>query len=489
MKNLQISIWLLIFFQSVALSQDVTISLNTTQLGINEVLQITATVHNDRIKEYSNFPEIDGFRKSGTSSSSSTNIVNGRMSMQQSIIQNYTPLKQGTFELKPFSMTVNGKQVSLKGAKITVGAPVQQQYYDPFADFFAMDPFGRSSNRPQEFIDVKEDAFFAITTSKQEVYVGEGFTMTIAFYVAIQNKAKMEFYNISEQLNTILKKVKPTQCWEENFGIERIDPEYITINGVQYRQYKIYQAAYFPLNTQSIEIPSVGLEMIKYKIAKNPSFFGQNAQEDRKTFYSQAIRIKVKELPAHPLRDIVAVGNYRLKDKISDTIATTGKSLSYRFDIQGEGNISAIREPQTFSKEAFIFYPPNTAQSINRANNTVYGNKTFQYFIEPQEPGDYNLADYIYWIYFNPLQHRYDTLRPSVSRLRISGESKKDDAIASNDLGGFQHNKQPENNQLRFFGGIPYQIWLFNAGMLALLSGSFFLMGIWKRKNKENQAA
>ncbi|MCS7004701.1 MAG: BatD family protein [Cytophagales bacterium] len=484
MKKLICVLWVLFLFQSFAFSQDVTISLNTTQIGLNETLQLIVTVHNDKIKEYSNFPEIDGFRRGGISSSSSTNIINGKITSQQSVIQNYTPTKQGTFEIKPFTMTVNGKQVSMKATKITVGPPVQQQYYDPFADFFSFDPFfGGRSTRPQEFIDVKEDAFFAVTSSKSEVYVGEGFTLTIAFYVAVHNKAKMEFFNISEQLNNILKKVKPAQCWEENFGIEKIEPEYVLINNVQYRQYKIYQATYYPLNAQAIEIPSVELEMIKYKVAKNPSFFGQNLMEDRKTFYSQPVRIKVKELPPHPLRDLVAVGNYRLKDKISDTIAFTGKSISYKFDIQGEGNISAIREPQTFSNEAFVFYSPNTTININRSNGIVYGNKSFQYFIEPQEPGTYDLADYLMWIYFNPQQHRYDTLRPSIRTLQIRGESKRNEAIASYDIGLFS-SKIPTDNRLRSRFGSSYGIWLFNAGVGILLGTTILLF--WRRKKESD---
>ena len=60
------------------------------------------------------------------------------------------------------------------------------------------------------------------------------------------------------------------------------------INGRDYTQYKVYQATFFPLNTEPINFPSVGLEMIKYKVAKNPSFFGQNRKEDFKKFYTKS---------------------------------------------------------------------------------------------------------------------------------------------------------------------------------------------------------
>ena len=79
------------------------------------------------------------------------------------------------------------KSVSSPGQTIKVGPPVQvsRRRQDPFNNFFNRDPFddffGR--NEPSEFVDIKEDAFLALTTSKDEVYVGEGFTATLSFYV------------------------------------------------------------------------------------------------------------------------------------------------------------------------------------------------------------------------------------------------------------------------------------------------------------------
>jgi hypothetical protein len=147
------------------------------------------------------------------------------------------------------------------------------------------------------------------------VYVGEGFTTTLSFLVADNNRAPMQFYELGKQLADILKKIKPSNCWEENFNIENIEGEPIEINGKGYTRYRVYQAAFYPLNNKPIVFPSVPLEMIKFKVAKNPSFFGQNRQEDFKTFYSKPRTVRVKDLPPHPLRDAVAVGDYRLEEK------------------------------------------------------------------------------------------------------------------------------------------------------------------------------
>ena len=116
------------------------------------------------------------------------------------------------------------------------------------------------------------------------MYVGEGFNATLSFFVSQDNRAPLQFYELGRQLAEILKKIKPTNCWEENFNIENIDGESVRINGRDYTQYKVYQATFFPLNTEPINFPSVGLEMIKYKVAKNPSFFGQNKKKILRNF-------------------------------------------------------------------------------------------------------------------------------------------------------------------------------------------------------------
>ncbi|GAB4334384.1 MAG: BatD family protein [Flammeovirgaceae bacterium] len=475
-RNLHIFIFvvaILLSESSLVFAQEVSIELGRTEIGLNEVFQISATVQNDRLKEYTEFPEIQGFKKGRPSSSSSTNIINGKVSSAESITMNYIPTQQGTFVLKPFSMTINGKQVKSNGATIKVGAAVQRKVFDPFADFWG-------GEKQQEFVEIKDDAFFAVSNSKKEVYVGEGFTTDISFYVSLNNKATMDFYKIGEQLAEILKKIKPTNCWEENFGIESINPEYITINKNQYRQYKIYEAAYFPLNSQKIEMPSVALEMIKYKVAKTPTFFGRNKQEDFKKFFSSPKTVIVKELPDHPLKGEVSVGNFKLVEKINSTQLQTGKSVSYSFKIQGEGNISAIREPKIQKSDKFLFYPPSTVQNITRANSMVYGSKEFNFYIEPQEPGVYQLKDFIYWVYFNTEKEEYDTLKPEIS-LTVIGESKRNSTIAANDLGGFYTVIDNESNDLKDTLQ-PSWIKILTNGFIFIFLVGTALIVFWKKK-------
>ena len=439
------SLLILILPISLYAQEQIEIELGPDEIAFNEMFTITVSVKNGRLKSYDNFPDITGLIKRGTSSSSSTNIVNGQISSSQSITQNYIPERKGTVKINAFSMKINDKEIKNKGKSVKIG-PAKERARDPFRDPFD-DIFSRRK-QPQEFIDIKEDAFLALTSDKDEVYLGEGFTATIAFYVAESNRAPLQFYELGRQLSDILKKVKPTNCWEENFSIENINGEPVTIQGKRYTQYKIYQATYYPLNLEPIVFPSVGLEMIKFKVARNPSFFGRNRQEDFKLFNSKVKRVKVIDLPPHPLRERVSVGIFRLDESISVLEVVTGQSFNYDFDIYGEGNISAVEKPITLNDDNFDFYSPNIKQNINRRNNRVTGYKSFKYFGIPNEPGNYNLSDYFFWIFFNPDKKMYDTLTSKV-RLRVVGESKKNQSILANDMGQFYDQIEFEDNNLK----------------------------------------
>ena len=439
-------ILILLLLSSLQLkAQDISLELGPDEIGSNEYFTITITVRNGRIKSYDNFPEIVGFYKQGTSSSTSTNITNGQISSTYSITQNYLPANEGNFVLKPFNMTVNGERISSRGKQIKVGPPVQrrQRYYDPFEEFFGR----KQQSQEQEYIDIEDDAFVGLTVNKSDVYIGEPFLFTFAFYVAETNRAPLQFHEVGNQVTDIMKEIKPTNCWEENFRIESIDGVRKRINGKYYTQYKLFQATYYPFNLDTIRFPAIDFKMIKYKQAKNYTFFGQNRKEAYKIYKSKPIEIIVNDLPDHPLKEEVSVGNFRLSEQISSEDLQTGVSFDYVFSIFGEGNISAISAPINGEGREFEIYPPNIQQDIRRSNGLVRGQKRFDYYILPNEPGEYNLEDYFKWIYFNTKTETYDTLSSELV-VNVIGESKKNSEILSTDLGTFYETIGIEDNTL-----------------------------------------
>ena len=454
---------------------DIEVTLGPDEIGANQIWTITVTVRNVALKSYDKFPDLKGFQKRGTSTQSSTNIINGQISSTQSVIMNYLPEKQGTLVIPSFSIKVNGQSIAVKGKKITIGPPVQQQQ-DPFWNFFDR---GRTDeffgNRKTEYLDIKEDAFFALTSDREEVYAGEGFNVTLSFFVADANRAPLNFFDLSKQLSDIVKAIRPNNCWEENFNIENIEGNSIQIKGKDYTQYKIYQASYFPFNDQPVVFPKVGLKMIKYQVAKNPSAFGQNRKEDYKTFYTKPLTIKIKPLPPHPLRESAAVGQYQLEEKIPSTELKTGQSASYEFSVIGAGNIASLNKPSVEQTDDFEWYEPNIHQDVQRRNNKVSGKKSFAYFVIPKEPGRYSLGDYFQWVYFDPVNEKYDTLKSRLT-LYVTGESKKNETILSADLGSYYGNLSQADNTLRAFSKPLWPDFVFYGLLFFFFGGSLFLM-------------
>jgi len=442
-------------------SQEISIDFGKKEIALNQAFSISIVIENGRIESYDRFPDIKGFKKRGQSNATTEIFRNGQRISSQSITQNYVASKEGLFQLEAFSMIINDKRISVPGTIIRVGPP-DESIQNPLAyeDFFD----------ETEFVEVKEDAFLGISTDKEEVFVGEGFNLILAFYVASTNQAHLEFYELGGQLTEILKQLKPANCWEEDFDIRELQREEVVINGKKYFQYKIFQANYYPLNNEPIQFSEVGLKMIKYKVAKGQSDEINIAPDkipDFKTFYTQPKQITVKELPKHPLSEKVAVGEFYQKESITQLQITTGSSYNYQFIIAGEGNFSALKEPEIVENPYFDFYPVDVKEQINRGDGKVSGTKTFNYKIVPKEPGKFPMRDYIKWVYFDVNNVEYDTLYSDFI-LEVSGESVKNLEI-SGSLSPFYQKMDRESNSLKslLFGRILY--FLANISILLML--------------------
>ncbi|MEN2282854.1 BatD family protein [Algoriphagus sp. SE2] len=465
-----------LLFLGNAYGQAVQIELGPDEIGLNETFTIKVTLSNDKIKSYDQFPEIPSFQKQGISQSSSMNLINGQMSSSNSIIQYYKPTRKGEFTLPSFDILINGNAYSSAGKTITVGDPASSspsRAQDPFADFF-----GRSPVEEPEYVELEDDAFFSLSVDKEDVYVGEGFNLSLAFYMSEANQAPFQFYEPGRQLDEILKKVKPSNVWEENYNITNIEPEQVSINGKRWTRYKVFEATFYPFSEGEIEIPRISWEMIKYRVAKNPTFFGANRQEDFKTFYSSAKTIKVNPLPPHPLKNEVSVGEYQLRENIKDIEVETGQGFDYSLGISGVGNINAIQPPRRLSVANLNTYEPNVRQQINRGYGRVSGIKEFNYYITFNEAGDIELANYFEWIYFDPTREVYDTLRPQ-AKVKVVGESKVNQALSNQRLGGLYDRIDVEDNR---FLNEQYKYYFTTAINLLLLAAVILLAVLIIRK-------
>lgn len=411
------------------------IEIGKRKIALNEAFTIKVVNEGkEDIKvKASQFPKIKGLEDQSVSTSRYTNTINGIPKTTKEYEMTYYPIKEGKFTLPDFEIIINNKPYTKKGFTITV---IEENPNLPQLIRFSEEDF-----IDEDLKNITDDVFFSLAVNKNQIYVGEGVTISLAIYLS-ENAPIQLADDAGLQIEKISQQLKPANCWEENFDISEAIITAIEINGKSYNQVKVYQATFFPFNQEHIIFPSVKFEVDKREFDKEK----KQMVKKRLLIYSRKKTIFVKDLPNHPLKDKVAVGTFYLREGLSKLTYNTGESFNFNFILTGEGNISSINSPTVDENKAFDFYPPNIQQYVNRRQGKILGRKVFSYQIIPKESGEYAFSNYFEWIYFNPVAEKYDTLRPR-NIIKISGKNIRDVEIASYKSNPFYSKIEDENNE------------------------------------------
>ncbi len=400
-------------FSSIVLAQSpenlATIEYGSKNLTLDQPFLISVVLRDVETRPSVIFPEIKDLEKRSKSATSSVNTVDGRKVVIQTITQEYYAKKAGNYLIPEFTLTVNNVKLH-SDETMVVFAKAGDESGNVLDDNVAV----------TEVEDNSQSVFLSVQTDKKQVYIRQGFAVRISLYIAENAPVEMEFYRFNEQLQSILKAVRPVNCWEENIGVEEIIKRKVTIRGRKYAEYNMYQARLFPITTEDIVLPSVKLDMLVTES-------GGAVNVDKKLvrgFYSRPVTVVVRQLPDHPLRDQVAVGQYSLRERLSSDLVYPGESVRYMFKVEGVGNITAIPDPLIQASSSFDIYPPEVSQVIKRSYQSVVGEKTFNYFVVPRKDGEFPLSRYFHWIYFDVEKQKYDTLTSAAS-LEVRGDDYK----------------------------------------------------------------
>lgn len=389
-----------------------SVVLGPAAFSINEYYTISFQLRGQPLERYSAFPDLEGFKKSGKSSTTTTRIVNGQSSTELTITQRYAAYAEGTYVVKPFSMKINGFTVTSEGSTLKVGPQPVAPVTPPggaLQGIGLLDQlFGKP--KPQEYVEPQDQAFLALVPDKQRVVVGEGLHVGLYFYLTPQDQAVLNFYNFAGQLPGIIRQLRQRTVWEESFDEQEVLPENVLVGGKPFLRYRLWEAELYPLNTQALTFPTVELQMLKYKMAKKPAAGLDNRMEGYKTYRSAARTVPVVPLPAHPLRDQVPVGVYEVKEAIDRTTFRTGRAFTYTFTVEGEGNLAAVNLPAPPAPAGLEVYGPEVQQTLTRQNGRVGGRKSFRFRLVARRPGPVALDTLFRLVFFNPATARYDTL-------------------------------------------------------------------------------
>jgi hypothetical protein len=206
------------------------------------------------LEKYSPFPELEGFKKSGKTSTTTTRIVQGRSFTELTITQRYVPYGEGEYSIKPFQLVVNGVTARSPGGSVRVGAapmtppaattpPANPQ--DALQAVGDLDKlFGKP--KPGLYQETPDHAFMAVMADQPAVFVGQGVKVGLYFFLAPADQDLLAFHDFSEQVPRLLRLLHQPTAWESPAAPPSVTPDTVRRQGQLLLRFRISEAMYGP---------------------------------------------------------------------------------------------------------------------------------------------------------------------------------------------------------------------------------------------------
>lgn len=410
-KLLLILLTILISVQLQA--QSITVQApQTVYLGDNFTVRFTI---DGQAKDFHG-PSFKGFSTlSGpnTSSSTSMSFVNGQMSRSYSMSFSYTLRAdiEGKFKVDEATCTVDGKKITSQSFSITVEKPSpaqQQQQQSRQQNRQSFDPWAQQSANDTP-VQIDEKTLFARTSvNKSAPYQGEQIIVTYKIYTQIP----ISQYQIDKLPGN-------KGFWSEDLSDgKRVKQYEETIDGKQYQVAEIRRGALFAQESGNLSIDPIDVDVLAmlptqrrrtgsiWDLFDDPFFNPRQAVERKLS--TNKINIKARPLPQGPENFCGAVGNFNIQGGINDKKTKTNEAIKYTISISGSGNIMLIDAPTPEFPSTFEVFDPQISDNINKSDNGISGNRTYEWILIPRSKGEYTIPKYSF-VYFDPQSGQYVT--------------------------------------------------------------------------------
>jgi len=397
MKKLLLYQILIIFSISVA-AQDVSVKVDyPSVVTVGQQFIISWTV-NAGGGEFTS-PLFTGFNKlmgPQTSYSSSTQIINGKMSHQTSYTYVYyiQALREGNFVVAPAVFTLKNKTYASDSIRIEVISNSSGNQNLP----------GSGEESDHNASPGRGDIFVNISLSRKEVYLGEHIVATVKLYTRVNLSGinEIKYPPFDGFLKSDLVTPPLTSLQEEN------------INGTIYGTGVVQQFLLYPQLTGEIEIDPVQLSLlVQQRTGQSDPFFGDffsSVQTVPREVASLPVKIKVKPLPGTQPEDFSGVaGKLSLKAEMNQDTVNVNDPVNFRITIAGSGNLKIAATPELKLAPDIEVYDPKISDDIKNGMNGSTGQKSFEYLLIPRHYGDFTIPPLTY-SYFNTSTGKYETL-------------------------------------------------------------------------------
>ncbi|MCC8143823.1 MAG: BatD family protein [Tannerellaceae bacterium] len=426
----------LVFFLALFLAggfavsaQNITFKASAPQaVAMGEQFRLSYTINAEakdlRIPELADFDVLMG---PSTSSSHSTQIINGKMTSETMLTFTYIlmPKKEGTFNIEPASIKVKNANYTSNAVSIKV-LPADQAGSGNSAS-------GQSGNRGNAngggaTTVSNEDIFMRMTVSKNSVYEQEGILVTFKLYT-VYNPREVNNVKFPEFEGFLAQEIDlPNKQWVlENH------------NGRNYQTVVLKQTVLYPQRPGKLTIESGRLDAIvqlpsNRRVRSIFEDFFDAYQDVSKTVTTSPVTIDVKPLPSgKPASFSGAVGSFTMTTEINSTNVKANEAVTIKTKISGSGNIRLIKNPEVIFPNDFDIYDPKIDTDIRTTTSGTSGTRTIEYMAIPRYAGEFEIPA-IQFSYFDPKDGTYKTLKSDSYTLHVErGEGGEGNApVVSN---------------------------------------------------------
>ncbi len=405
-------------------------------------------------------PAFKGFSKlmgPQTSYSSSTQIINGKMSQQTTYTYVYylQTIESGKFVIPPARFTLKTNTFTSDSMHIeVVKGSVQQQ--NPGAG----NPAGSSTANSGS-----GDIFINLSLDRKEVFIGEHILATVKLFTRanISGINEIKFPSFNSFMKSDLETPPLNSLRQEN------------INGTVYGTGVVQQFLLYPQVTGEITIEPVQMSvLVQERTGETDPIFGDffsSYRNVQRLISSHAQKITVKPLPGTKPDDFSGVvGKLAVKASISKDSVNVNDAINYRITISGNGNIKIADAPVLKLPPDIEVYDPKIFEQIKNVPGGSSGNKTFEYLLIPRHNGDFTIPSVTY-SFFNPSNGRYEKL--TTEEFRIHARKGNDQNTGITVYGGVsKEDVKYLGKDIRFLKSTPGK--LSKAGNLILSKQAFY---------------
>jgi len=389
--------YIVLFVSITVAAQDVTLKVEYPEvIKAGQQFNITWTV-NSGGGEFA-APAFTGFAKlmgPQTSYSSSTQIINGKMTQSTSYTYVYylQALNEGKYVIAPAVFTLKNKKIVSDSIHIEViGNSVQNQ--SGSTDNSEVDPAGN-------------DVFVNLTLNRKEIFLGEYVVATVKIYTKVNLSGinEIKYPSFDGFLKSDIETPPLKSLRQEN------------VNGTIYGTGIVQQFLLYPQLTGEISIDPVQISvLVQQKSRQTDPFFGDffsSYQTLPKAAISKAVKVNVKPLPGiKPGNFSGIVGKLDLKAVLNNDTVNVNDAVNFKITISGSGNLKIAEAPSLKLSPDIEIYDPKISDNIKNGINGTTGQKTFEYLLIPRHYGDFTIPPVTY-SYFNTLNGKFEYLTTS----------------------------------------------------------------------------